>query len=219
MFRIGVMTAAAVITLSTATALAQSSSTPSLGELARQTEQKRAASKPATKVYTNADLAPKPDEAAPATPTAAAPATGGYVSKSTGEVLSAEEMQAASQEKLARDNAKMDEKWWRNQAPGLRSELTESQGHGRRLPDLDTPQRGDETDNRQGAGQSGKGAGRHREALECAAGIRALRQRPAGLARALKTESIRDPGSGKASTKILSEQRRHAAGVQEHHGV
>ena len=87
----GVMAAAAVITLSTAPALAQSSSTPSLGEVARQTEKQRAASKPAAKVYTNADLAPKPDEVAPATPSADAPATGGYVSKSTGEVLSAEE--------------------------------------------------------------------------------------------------------------------------------
>jgi hypothetical protein len=117
------MAAAAVITLSTAPALAQSSSTPSLGEVARQTEKQRAASKPAVMVYTNADLAPKPDEVAPATPSADAPTTGGYVSKSTGEVLSAEEMHAASQETLSRNNAKRDEKWWRAEATRLRNEL------------------------------------------------------------------------------------------------
>jgi hypothetical protein len=120
--RNSVMAAAAVITLSTATAFAQSA-TPSLAQIARQTEQKRATSKPATKVYTNADLAPKVDEAAPAAPAGEVPAKDGYVSKSTGAVLSAEEMQAASQEKIKRETSKMDEKWWRSQAATLRQAI------------------------------------------------------------------------------------------------
>jgi hypothetical protein len=111
----------AVMCLVPVAALAQA--TPSIGEVAKQSAEQRAAGKPATKVYTNADLVRDPRDAASPAATGEAPAAGGYISKSTGKALSAEEIIANSQEKLRRDSAKMDESYWRRQAASLTAEL------------------------------------------------------------------------------------------------
>lgn len=108
---------AAAMLLVTAPAFTQ---TVSLAEVARREEARRAGpGKKATKVYTNADLAP-----ATAERPASAPSTGGFESVSTGAKVSADEIIARSVEQVG-DTAeiKENEGTWRARAAGFRSRL------------------------------------------------------------------------------------------------
>ena len=117
-FRTGALAAGLVVLLVRGVS---AQSEPTIGEVARRNAERQRTTKPATRVYSNADLKPVPDRSS-STATADVPA-GGYISKSTGEAVSAEEIVARSQEKLARNNANMGESFWRREAASLRSEL------------------------------------------------------------------------------------------------
>jgi len=124
------MTAAVVVLGTAAAAAAQPA--PSLAEIARRTEEQRAAGKPASKVYTNASLSP----AAEVTVTAATtPPAAGFLSKSTGQVMTAEEIIANSEAKIAVDRQNMGESHWRHRAAGVRAELERAR---RRVSDLES---------------------------------------------------------------------------------
>jgi hypothetical protein len=117
------MAAVAAITLSTATAHAQSASTPSLGEVARQTAAKRAAKKPTTKVYTNASLDALPVEVltpAPATVQASAAVT------SSSQAAAVKPAAPNSTDTAAKEEAVPDENHWREQASTLRTDLRQA---------------------------------------------------------------------------------------------
>jgi len=120
MFRMTMMAAAAAITLSTATAYAQSASTPSLGEVARRTAAQWATGKKATKVFTNANLDVPPEEVATVTPasTPAATATTPAAPAATGAPAT-----TVKDEKAVADGISKDENHWRNQAATLRADL------------------------------------------------------------------------------------------------
>ncbi len=93
--------------------------TQSLAELARQEGARRAGpGKKATKVHTNADLAP-----AIAEQPASAPSTGGFESVSTGGNVSADEIIARSVEQVGNTVSKENEGTWRARAAGFRSRL------------------------------------------------------------------------------------------------
>ena len=117
------MAAVAAITLSTATAHAQSASTPSLGEVARQTAAKRAAKKPTTKVYTNASLDALPVEVltpAPATVQASA------VGTTSSQAVATKPAAPNSNETAPKEAAVPDENYWREQASKLRTDLRQA---------------------------------------------------------------------------------------------
>lgn len=127
MFKTSMMAAVAAITLSTAIAHAQSASTPSLGEVARQTAAKRAARKPTGRIYTNASLDALPEEVLTVTPLAP-------VSASTASVTGTSSSQAAAvkpaapngNETAPKEAAVPDENYWREQASKLRTDLRQA---------------------------------------------------------------------------------------------
>ena len=120
MFRMAMMAAIAAITLSSSTVHAQSAATPSLAEVARQTAAKRAAGKPATRVYTNASLAVAPEDVAPAAPAVApAPAAATTVPATQAAAPAA----TATNDKTATDSISKDENHWRNQSATVRADL------------------------------------------------------------------------------------------------
>jgi hypothetical protein len=129
MFKTSVMAAAvtAAIGLSTTIAHAQSPTTPSLGEVARQTAEKRAASKKAKRVYTNASLEALPAEvmtSAPAEP-AAAETSAAAVAATTPADAAKPAGPGKSPERAAK-TAAMDEKYWREQGTSIRNELRQA---------------------------------------------------------------------------------------------
>jgi len=123
MFRMSMMAAVAAITLSTATAHAQSASTPSLGEVARQTAAKRAATKPTAKVYTNASLDALPVEVVTVAP-ASLPATS--TATPATQAAGAAPTSSPENDKAAKDRISKDENHWRNQAATLRADLAKA---------------------------------------------------------------------------------------------
>lgn len=123
MFRMSMMAAVAAITLSTATAHAQSASTPSLGEVARRTAAQWATGKKATKVFTNASLDVLPEEVATVTPASMPAATAGTP---TAPAATGAAPATAKDEKAAADSISKDENHWRNQAATLRADLAKA---------------------------------------------------------------------------------------------
>lgn len=123
MFKIPMMAAVAAITLSSAIAHAQSPSTPSLAEVARQTAAKRASAKPATKVFTNASLAEPPADGTPliTSPTATPPATAS-TAVSQAPVTQPGSAPAADQATKPAE----DENAWRQEAGRLRKDLDDA---------------------------------------------------------------------------------------------
>ena len=117
MFRMSMMAAVAAITLSTATAYAQPASTPSLGDVARQTAVQWAVGKKATKVYTNASLGVLPEEVTTVAPASAPPTT------AAPPAAAAPPATTANDDKAAADGISKDENHWRNQAATLRADL------------------------------------------------------------------------------------------------
>lgn len=142
MFRITMMAAVAAITLSAATADAQSTALPSLAEVARQTAAKWATGKRATKVYTNASLAAAPEDVAtpaPAVAPASAPATTDAAAQAAATPA------ATTNVKTASDSISKDENHWRNQAAALRADLARAKAtlakHTSGTPQYDQAQR------------------------------------------------------------------------------
>ena len=134
MFRMTMMAAIATITLSTATASAQSAATPSLGDVARQTAAQRAVGKKATRVYTNASLAVLPEEIVTPAPASAPPTTAAMPAAATAPAATAKD------DKAAADSISKDENHWRNQAATLRADLERARATLDRQPE-GTPQR------------------------------------------------------------------------------
>jgi hypothetical protein len=125
-FRNLVLAALAAGTLSFPAASAQTASTQSLGEVARQTADKRAAGKKATKVYSNGSLSqPQTDQSAVVSESAPA-ASSGDLSKAEGKPVSAEAMLPNSQDKLKRDTVEMDENYWRKEAASHRRDVEQA---------------------------------------------------------------------------------------------
>jgi hypothetical protein len=120
MFRMTMMAAVAAITLSTATAYAQSASTPSLGEVARRTAAQWAKGKKATKVFTNASLDVLPEEVATVSPASPPVATAGTPATPAAAGTTAA---TAKDEKAPADSISKDENHWRNQAATVRADL------------------------------------------------------------------------------------------------
>ena len=122
-----VVVGGAVVVIAPLAAWAQS--TPSLGDLARQTEISRQTAPKASKSYTTADLVPDPRSVAAPTPDSVAETApaGGFMSVSAGRLLTAEEIIARSQAKVDNTRKHMDERFWRANADGLRSQLEMAQ--------------------------------------------------------------------------------------------
>ena len=122
MFRITMMAALAAITLSAATANAQSAATPSLGEVARRTAAQWAKGKKATRVFTNASLDVLPEEVATVTPASTPAVTSGTGTPAT-PAASGAPAATAKDENAAADRISKDENHWRNQAATVRADL------------------------------------------------------------------------------------------------
>ena len=127
MYRTSVMVAAAAITLSAATAAAQVGSPLSLGEIARQTANKRATSKPATKVYTNASLDAAPAEEPPAAASnPAVPVSAANTSKSGSQAAGAAVAVENIKEQNTPNTVPPDENYWRDAAASARRDLEQA---------------------------------------------------------------------------------------------
>ena len=128
------MAATAAVTLSTATAYAQSGLMPSLAEVARQTAAQRATGKKATKVYTNSTLSEIPEDvvvttaAATAIPPAAA-------ATAPAQAAAAAPVAAGNNDKAAKDTVAGDEKDWRGQAVTRRADLERAKAALEKQPD------------------------------------------------------------------------------------
>ena len=127
MFRNLVLAALAAGTLSFPAAWAQTASTQSLGEVARQTADKRAAGRKATKVYTNSSVSQPPaDVSAPVSESAPAEASPDSRSQSEGKPSSVEEVPVNGKEQLRRDTAGEDEDYWRREAASHRRDVEQA---------------------------------------------------------------------------------------------
>lgn len=117
-----------------ATLSAQQTSTPPLGDVAREAEAAKATARKAKKTYTNADLTADPrGESAPAAP----PPSNGFMSASLGRVVTPEEVLKRSEEKAEKDAVtKEPEEQWRNRAESIRKQVAELQ---KRRDDLRMP--------------------------------------------------------------------------------
>jgi hypothetical protein len=137
-----VMAAVAAITLSSAIAHAQSTATPSLAEVARQTAASWATGKKATKVYTNASLATIAEDASAANVTVAtaAPAT---VNTPTTQGASAPAPAAATGKDpaaTAGGGAKVeDENAWRNEAASKHRDVAQARAALEKLQTAQPP--------------------------------------------------------------------------------
>jgi hypothetical protein len=124
MLRMTTMAVTAALTLSTATAHAQSASTPSLGEVARQTAAKRANTKPTGRIYTNASLEAVPEEVLTVTPLAPVSAsTVSVTGPSSSQAVAVKPAAASSNDPAGKGEVAPDENHWRNQAATLRADL------------------------------------------------------------------------------------------------
>jgi hypothetical protein len=107
----------------------------SLGDLAKQEEERRKTVKPASKVYTNKDLGnapppPIPSPAAAQTPTAGAPAaTPAGQAGSTGQTSPAGQTDPAGQTSPAKDSAAVqkDQTYWAGRVKDLNTQLDRDQ--------------------------------------------------------------------------------------------
>lgn len=116
-----VLIAALVAIAASASASAQS---PSLGQVAKQEEARRASAKKAARSFSNDDLGPGPI-VSPAASTK--PAEACYQSASTGECVTADEMIVASNAKMNAEVTQRKEAVWRGAAGHIRSLLAKLQ--------------------------------------------------------------------------------------------
>lgn len=119
MFRRRIFSAAIAVSLSAAPAAAQS-----LGDLARQEEGRRAATR-SVKALTNSDLRPQ-DITNPTVPGAPGAPVDCYMSKSKGQCVSAEDLVSNSVAGgLTKENAPFEQKW-RDDAEEIRSQIEQT---------------------------------------------------------------------------------------------
>jgi hypothetical protein len=123
MFRISMMAALAAITLSSATAYAQSGAPPALADVARQTAAKWATGKKATKVYTNASLATAAEDASSAGTVSVATATPPTTASAPASQAANASAVTTADDNAATDAISKDENHWRNQAATVRADL------------------------------------------------------------------------------------------------
>jgi hypothetical protein len=117
---VSALSVAMVFAVAASAAAQTTATTPSLGEVARQSEANKATVKKAKKTYTNADLSAVPDS----TPAPAATPSTGFVSKTLDKPVNAEEIIARSEEKVEQDALKKEsEPNWRKRAETIRSEM------------------------------------------------------------------------------------------------
>lgn len=119
------MSGAARVLIATLVAIAASASTSaqSLGQIAKQEEARRAATKKAARSFSNDDLGPQAI-ASPRTANAAAC----YQSISTGGCVTADAIIAASNAKLHGEVTRRQEAAWRDRADKIRAELATARG-------------------------------------------------------------------------------------------
>ena len=120
------MSGAARVLIATLVAIAASASTSaqSLGQLAKQEEARRAATKKPARSFSNDDLGPQ----AIASPRAASAPAACYQSISTGGCVTADAIIAASNAKLEGEVTRRQEAAWRGRADKIRAELATARG-------------------------------------------------------------------------------------------